>query len=231
MLRITAQGMQTLIKWLWGIFLLLFLMNFITNMIGFITGHFSVYGILDLFEFHKERNFPTYFSSITLLFAALLLYSIYSFHKHNAQSDSKYWLALSIIFLLLSIDDFVSVHERLNDFLTASFTLGGIFHWIWVIPAMIICLILAGFFLKFYLRLPHRYKWLFGLSALLLVGGAVGVEMFDGYVNSTGTSPPWLLFTSFTVKESMEMVGVLLFLYSLTDYIKVNMPDVPSGPP
>jgi len=207
--------------------MLLFL-NILVSLIGYVTGHFSMYGILDLFEFNKERNFPTYFSSVNLLFASLLLFAIYRFSKRNALGDSRYWLSLSIIFLCLSIDEFASVHERLNDALQASFSPGGFFYYAWVIPGIIICLILAIYFIKFFLRLPRRYQTLFFLSALLFVGGAVGMEMVDGYLNSSGTRPDWLLFISFTIKESMEMTGVILFLYSLTDYIKMNMQAVPA---
>jgi hypothetical protein len=231
MLQISVQGLQTFVKWLFGIFVLLFFLNVLANVIGLMTGHFSLYGILDLFEFHKERNFPTYFSSVTLLFASMLLFLIYRFYRQRASSDSQYWLALAIIFLLLSIDDLVSVHEMLNESLNTSFVLAGFSDRIWVIPAIIVCVILAAYFIRFYLRLPRRYQWLFGLSALLLIGGSVVLEIVDGYLNASANSPPWLLFISFTVKESMEAVGVLVFLYSLLDYIKANMLGGPPGLP
>jgi hypothetical protein len=70
----------------------------------------------------------------------------------------------------------------LNDALQASFSPGGFFYYAWVIPGITICVILAIYFIKFFLRLPRRYQTLFFLSARLFVGGAAGMEMVDGYI-------------------------------------------------
>ncbi len=95
-------------------------------------------------------------------------------------------------------------------------------------------MVLAAFFLKFYLRLPLRYKLLFGISAALLIGGAIGMEVIDGrfYNDDVTTKGGVLYFILTTLEESMEMLGVILFIKSLIAYMKAYLfkPDVTNSP-
>jgi hypothetical protein len=223
-IQISIQRLQKLPKLLMMIFIFLFVMNFIVQAVGYVTGHGSMLGLLDLFKFASEKNIPTYFSSLILLISSLLLYLIYHSYKKDNPNDRRYWLVLSIVLLYLSVDELATIHELLiqptRDILgtTASW-----FHFAWVIPGMAICLILAAYFLKFYLRLPPRYKLLFGISALIFVGAVIGMEIIDGFFAppAEGYSLVYVILT--TIEESLEMIGIILFIYSLIDYIKSSI--------
>lgn len=233
-ITITSQGFRKFIKWLLVILFFLFIMHLLVSITGHITRRYSMLGFLDLFAFNSETNFPTYFSSFILLTASIVLFLIYKFHKRNASNESKYWITLSIIFLYLSLDEFIVIHERYSKALQVFFDADGIFLFAWVIPALVIFIVFALYFIKFFLRLQKRYKILFFLSAFLLVGGAIGFEMIEGLIGSASeyTDPftengmIWSWFAAITIQEVMEMSGVILFLYSLSEYIDGNIQNI-----
>jgi hypothetical protein len=154
-----------------------------------------------LFYFTSKNNFPIYFSVFCLIFVAVLLYTIYTYHRQNGLRDSRYWLVLTIGFLYLSIDESVNIHGSLTNLIRALFHTDGALFYAWVIPAIIICLILAIYFLPFFLRLPYRYKVLFGLSTLLFVGGTVVLKVVTSYFDPQTGQFRWLMAILGTIKQ------------------------------
>jgi hypothetical protein len=223
---VTTQRLQKLPRLLIWLFCTLLILNIIAIFFAYVTGHASYYGILEKFYFLLENNFPTYFSGVNLLIAAGLLFHIYNEKNIKHTVDNKYWLFLSLVFLFLSIDEIASIHELSIRPMQKLLTMGSISSsWLffpWVIAGIILVLVLGIFFLRFYLRLPLRYKFLFGVSAALIIGGAIGLEIIDGhYYNGDVTSKGGLIyFLLTTVEESMEMMGEIIFIKALIDYIR-----------
>jgi hypothetical protein len=153
----------------------------------------------------------------------MLLYAIYRYHRQHDLKDSRYWLVLSTGFLYLSIDESIDLHGMLTNPLRSFFHAGGFLFYTWVIPGFIVCLILAVYFFPFFMRLSNRYKILFGLSIFLFVGGAVVLEVVTAYFDPKAGGFSLLVAILGTVKQAMEWVGELVFLYSLSDYIRLNM--------
>jgi len=221
MIGIKLEKLYKLPHLLVGIFASLFILNLMTIIITQTTDHNLIYGLIPQFDFDMENNIPTYFSSVNLLICALLVFSIYQSHKKRNMFDSRYWFFLSILFLYLSIDESASIHEMLIRPMRDSFNLSsGWFFYPWVIPAIIICFILALFFLKFYLSLPSRYRFLFGLAAALFIGGAIGMEIIDGFVVAGTSGVNLTTRLLITLEETLEMAGVIIFIYALIDYMK-----------
>jgi hypothetical protein len=219
-------GIKKLERYPWialKIFFVILAINIIAVIIGCVTGHHSMRGFLDLVKMDQENNLGVYFSSFNLLVAALLLFIIYRLHIKIKVNDSRYWLILSIIFLALSIDETVAFHELFATPLRELIDVGRIFYFAWVIPALIIVGLFAMYFLKFFLSLPSRYKILFGLSALMFAGGAICMEIIEGFlITSDKEEIVALYYTLTTIEESAEMLGVILFIYSLIDYLKLE---------
>ena len=64
---------------------------------------------------------------------------------------------------------------------------------------------------------------LFGTSALVLISGAIGMEIVDGFfAPSTGDEHTLTYDVLSALEELLELTGIALFLYSLLDYIKLN---------
>ncbi len=83
----------------------------------------------------EKNNVPTWYQSSTLLLSSVLLAIIALVRREAKDKDFRYWGILSAIFLYLSLDEAVSIHEQLTMPLRTAFHLEGIFYLSWVIPA------------------------------------------------------------------------------------------------
>jgi len=135
--------------------------------------------------------------------------------------DSSYlpWLGLAIIFLFLSIDETASFHERLITPVRESLNTSGLLYYAWVIPYGIALTVFVIAYLKFLMSLPKNIMILFVVSGATFVSGALGFELVGGrYVEIHGSSN--LLYSFFyTCEEFLEMLGIVIFIYTLLTYI------------
>ena len=196
------------------------------DLLTFLTGREHSYGLRGLFYLGKEHNIPAMFSTALLLFAALLLLVITLHERNRGARDVARWAILAAGFLLMSIDESVSIHERFNE--PTRHLLGpgnlGIFYFAWVIPGFALVLVLGAFFLRFLLRLPAATRFIFILAAALYLGGALGVELVNGrHAELHGTGMVYHLMV--TAEESLEMAGAILFIYGLLRYLADHHPE------
>jgi hypothetical protein len=168
---------------------------------------------------NAEQNIPTWFSASVLLLNSVLLAAISSVKRAAGEKYVAHWKALSVTFLILSMDEIVGVHDRTNSLLSSVLLTGGIFTYSWVIPwsAFVLFFLLA--YLRFFRALPKRSKWLFFAAGTLYVGGALGLEMVVGYMISTADGRAQISFRfEQTIEELLEMTGAIVFFYALTGY-------------
>ena len=136
----------------------------------------------------------------------------------------RHWVGLCLIFVALAIDEAASIHELTIEPMRDLFGASGILYWAWVIPGGIFVIMVAAIYLRFILQLPDRTRRLFIISAVTFVGGALGMEMigaawFDVHGRrNLGYSFFW------TVEETLEMCGVLIFIYALLNYLSNTVP-------
>lgn len=181
--------------------------------------------VIGKFDLDFERNsVPTWYQSATLLFSSFLLAVIALVRNAEGDKDFRYWGFLSAIFLYLSLDEAVSIHEQLTMPLRTNFELGGIFYLSWVIPAAVFLIIFFFVFLKFLLRLSPQTRYLMIASGGIFVLGAVGVEMVGGnYLYMTNDLPSYVNDFRYviitTVEEFLEMLGIVIFIYALLDHL------------
>lgn len=167
------------------------------------------------FNFDTEANIPTFFSAFILLTAAALLFYIYKTSRQNR----RYWLALSLIFVFLCLDEATQIHERLIRPLNRLFVnLPAFLSPGWVIPYLLFVLAVSLTFAGFFWRLPRKTKRLFLLSGGIYVGGALGIEFLEGIYFHLGYQHLKMILI-YTLQEVLEMIGIALFIYSLLDYI------------
>ncbi|MEE9578100.1 MAG: hypothetical protein V3W24_00875 [Gemmatimonadota bacterium] len=208
--------------------LLLVLASITGQLTRFWAGHGNVYGLVPLFNVELEDNFPSSFSALMLLFAGLLLGIIAVFKKTAQASYSSHWAILAFGFLYLAVDEATSIHELLHR--PTSELLGdyasGIFYYAWVIPGIAFVLLFALTFVKFLLHLHLRTRWLFLVGAILFVGGAIGIEAIGGRYNALHGSDNLTYNMIATLEESLEMAGVIVFIFALLEYIETNYKEV-----
>ncbi len=172
------------------------------------------------FNVNREGNIPTWYSSLLLSSVAVVGFII-TYAKF--QSKARYcfhWGGIALLFLYLSIDEAAALHERLTTPIQESLNVTDYLYFGWVVVGIPVVIVLGVTYLRFILHLPKRTRNLFLLSALSYIGGALVVESISARVwyENDGTS---LLYSSIgTFEEFLEMFGVILFLYSLLDYIE-----------
>lgn len=173
--------------------------------------------IANRFDLDAESSVPAFVSSLNLIVCAILLYSISSTKRHVNDKQWKKWRILAIIFLLLALDESVSFHEIVSDSLTIVLHL-GYNHYGTVVLGIILGALVLLYFKSFIFELPKQTRMLFILSGLVFVGGAIAVEGIGGYIVKL-TRDKTLNNLPVIVEESMEMLGIVLFLYALLNYM------------
>lgn len=205
---------------------LLGLADIITQTIKFVTGHPWVFGLVPKFDLSQENNLPTFFSSLDLAIASLLLGIIAALSKRAGKPYNWHWTLLSLIFLFLSLDEVASLHELSARPTQTILGVSGVFYFAWVIPAGLLLIILGLAYFKFLMHLPSRTRLIFMVAAAMYVGGALGFEMTEGqYVELFGKET---LAYSFLVliEETFEMTGIVVFVYALLDYLRRQFGEI-----
>jgi len=220
-IRISASGTARLLA---CIAVLLVLASVVTQYYRFASGHVTVYGLIDLFNVARENSLPTFFSSTTLFLASVLLGIVAVLKRKISAPYARHWAILAVIFLYLAADEAASMHElwgRPTKELLGNWATGAFF-FSWVIPAMALLAAFAIVFLGFWWHLPSRTRWLTLIAALLYIGGAVGFEMIGArYVETSGFDS--LAYSMIaTMEESLEMAGMILFVFAIMEYIENN---------
>ena len=200
----------------------------IANVIGiifkFCFDYSTVYGFVPLFDFDTEKNIPTLYSSFALIGCSILLLIIAVTHKRRGSSYLS-WFNLAVIFLILSIDETVCIHERLLDPIRETFNTSGLFYYPWVIPYGVAVLVFSALYFRFLINLQKEVMILFIVSGVTYVSGAIGFEMISGLqADLHGTNNLTYSFIT-TAEELLEILGITIFIYALLIYITTQFND------
>ena len=193
---------------------------------GLLSGHRPGRVFFEKFYFDREANFPSFFSSLILLAAAALLAIIANLKRADRDAFRGHWLGLSGIFLLLAVDETVSLHESLIEPLREALHLSGYLYFSWVLAGGALVLVFGLVYARFLRHLSPAMRWRFILAGAVYVGGAVGLEAAGGRYYTPGSSdlasyfqtPTYLALM--TLEESLEMAGILLFIGTLLTYLR-----------
>jgi len=184
----------------------------------------SIYRLLNV---NNEANIPTWYSTIALLVCVLLLALIAILKKRQGDRFIYHWRGLVLLFLLLSLDEAASLHEKLNAPIRSLLDLDSNGLFLWVIPGSIFASTIALIYWKFLSSLPPQTRNLILQSAALYLGGAIGFELFTAFLvwNISDLHPTMVVLT-IAIEELLEKLGILTFIRALLLYIGVNFPAV-----
>lgn len=192
---------------------LLSVTNIVVNYLMFKSDTFLSKVFFKLFDVDTEVNFPSLYSTVTLLTCALLLFLIH-FIENGKWIRSGYWSLLGLVFLFLAVDENISLHEKITGLLRNQFNFPGIFYYAWIVPYFLAVLLLGFYYLPFLLKLPRSIMYHFITAFLLFMGGAVGMEMIGGRHFSLHGHDV-LLVVYYSIEEFLEMLGVAVFIKGL----------------
>jgi hypothetical protein len=172
-------------------------------------------GLVPLLSLSYEHNLPTFYSAALLLACSLLLSLIAAGARKNGERFVPAWWVLAAGFLYISLDEVLSFHEEASQWLS----LDGVLHFSWVVPAAAVVLVVGAAYVPFLRRLPRPMRLRFLLAGAIYVGGAVGMELPLGWwtVHHGTDNLGYALIDA--VEESMEMLGLNLFLLALLDHL------------
>jgi len=179
--------------------------------------------LIRLFSLDSENSLPTWYSSTILLICCLLLAIIAIDKKQRGDRSAASWKALSFIFLLLSIDETASIHEIVDRGLHLLIDTSGFLYFAWVIPGILFVSACLFGFRKLLRSLPPKTCLMFVAAGFAYVGGAIGLEVISApLVEAQGRyNLMYLLLT--TVEESLELGGIIFFIYALLSYIQSDL--------
>jgi hypothetical protein len=182
--------------------------------------HFTALNFLIyLFNVDQERNIPTFFSVLILLYATWLLYSISVVKTSRNDKYRFHWWLLTILFFLVAADEFMATHELISETLRDKYHLSGLLYYAWVIPFFLFVIAIFVFYNGFLFRhLPVKTRNLMIFSGIVYVSGSLGMEMIGGYFYQQEGSENMINAFLTTAEEGMEMIGVATFTYALNLY-------------
>lgn len=170
--------------------------------------------MIERFALDGEGNVPAWFNSALLLLSGVSLLAIGRLSDRYA----RHWLALGVIFVLLSLDETASFHERTIKPLRQALGVGGVLHFAWVVPAMVLLAALGLIYRRFLLSLPRQVRAGVLMSAAIYLSGAVGLEMLGGWYVERHSLESWGHAVLSAVEEALEMAGLIVLLHTLESY-------------
>ncbi len=197
-----------------------------SGFLKYVLHHDTQLGLHRLFDLNTENNIPTWFSSLALLLCAALLAGI-SVHKRQVGDHyANHWVGLTTIFLFMSADEAASIHEMATPLLQFAFTFDSYLLDSWVILYGMVVLIIGLVYLQFLASLPPRTRYQFLMAGILYVGGALGVEMLGANAYAMYGKESLIFWNFYTLEESLEMFGIVVFVYGLSSYMGAHIKEV-----
>ena len=176
-----------------------------------------------LFDVGKEASVTTAFATLNLFVSSILLYAIYCLSKFRCDKVAVYWLILCVIFVMLSVDETASIHERmgpLNRFIGLEFS--QLTYNKWVVSGAIFTGVVFLFFIPFLLSLPRKTALLILLSGGIFVSGALGLEFLGALMLNSGFVAgrhEFIYEVRRLFEEGFELYGIALFNCTLFAYL------------
>ena len=194
----------------------------------YMGGHDTVFGLVPLFNVSKEQNIPTLFSVLLLISCSVLLSLIFYLHRKQVAGLKMYWATLAIGFVYMAIDEFTQLHEGVGiSFIPL---IGdhsrGFLYYSWVIPAFALMVFLASFFSSFLFKLPKTTRINFIIAGIIYLTGLLGIEMLGGYYHELHGNENLTYSLISTLEESLEMLGLILFIRALLDYLSAHFSEI-----
>lgn len=192
----------------------------------FYLGHENLFGLVSLFDLNLEYSIPSVFSSLILLFSAIILTVIACLKKRDGGCFYLHWAGLAAVFFFLFVDESVAIHEIIGTRIRMSLNTSGFLYYAWIIPYSIILLAFVIGYLKFLIHLPIQTGLLFIAAGLIFIVGAIGIEMLGGYHDELHGQQTITYAILVLFEELFEMIGITIFVYALLSYVYSEYKDL-----
>lgn len=101
----------------------------------------------------------------------------------------------------------------------------GLLFYPWVVPWAVFVCVFAAYFASYMRHVPRKTRRLFAIATIIFLGGALGIEVLGGWQHSRYGDDNLTYGLLVLLEESLEMVGLLVFVYALLDYLRAESYD------
>jgi hypothetical protein len=197
-----------------GIIITLVLLSLAGQVSKYFLGHERLLGFVRAFHVDYEPSVPAVFT-VLLLMANAIVFGIIAAAERRRGGRAPGWFGLAALFVYLAFDEGAELHDLATPPLRAAFDLGGVFHFAWVIPALVVVTLIGLIYLRFVIALPPQTRRWFIISVAMYIGGALGVEMIGGAYLDAIIVRDFTYELIVTVEETLEMLAMALLLRTL----------------
>jgi hypothetical protein len=179
-----------------------------------------------VFDVTTEATVPSWYSAALLLAVAAVCGVLAVVSTATDGAEGRRWGVLGLVFVAMSLDETVALHERLGSGVTD--TLGveatGALRHPWVVAGAVLAAALAVVTVRAIGTLPwQRCRWA-ALGLDVYVGGALGLEAASGAVLDAAGDGLGYAAVSWA-EEAAEMVGALISCCALLSALDVRVHD------
>lgn len=181
-----------------------------------------------MFSLDREMALPAWFSSLLMSANGGLLLVLAYTRRAKRQGNVLAWTTMALVFLALSIDESVAIHEvlpdRVREWLGPYAT--GLLYYAWYLPVLAVMLVLVWFWVPAWWRLPRKTRWGFAGGIAVFLGGAVVVEAIMGhFMHANGLEDPplqhapWSIRLLIVAEELVELLGMTIVACTLLAHL------------
>jgi hypothetical protein len=205
-----SLSQKNFIRWLWWTIAGLVVIHLALQAVHYYVRELP-WLLREIFDVDEEESFSTWFSAVLLLICSGFLFLI----AWSKAIYTRHWYGLAMGFCILSIDEVVGLHETFNTITEVA----------WTVPATWLILLLLLLYLKFLIHLPRPAMKQFLIAGMVFLSGGILVEhLADYYVDMFDMDNfGYQLLTA--LEESLEMVGVVLFIRALLKFLAADNSD------
>jgi hypothetical protein len=216
---------NSITKILLKIIFCLLVADLISIYLKWVLGFETALGIVPLFDFDTEFNVPSFYSSLAILFSAGLLWYIAKDEEiKNGKRKALYWNVLTYVFIFLSLDELVGIHNQFGRLIGALF---GNFKFVnesrlWILAYTPILLLFLIYLIGFFKKLTKATLLSFIIAGVVFTTGAIIVELAGDQYMMYHDKADIFYGIIYTLEELLEMIGIVLFIRALVYHISLH---------
>lgn len=171
-----------------------------------------------VFDVHLENSVPTWFNAFlwSVLGVSALLAAFFARRRFG-------WLLVAAIALWASLDETVSLHERLQDVgWSMALALGWRMTYAWVLPGLVLAAVVAAVLWPFLRDLPVLSRRLIGTGGAVFLFGAIVLETISGELVGHFGEVTWHVMALTHVEEAFEKLGIVLAIMGVLRLFSLN---------
>lgn len=197
---------------------ILFLLHGLVMIVAHALGYPVAKGLVPLFHVDFEKNVPTFMAFLLLVSCALASAGLSALETRRPR-HRRAWGLIALLLLLVAADEVFGIHEQIGEFMIDSLHISGLPLFAWVVPYSTAVILLAAFFMVWFLELDNKLRLSLFCAGLLFLSGAVGLELIASsyYENLPPDREVYRTLTGdllATMEEALEFSGAAVFLHA-----------------